>query len=399
MNPLPLGGGGWQAIVKIHSTTGLDEMNLITANSGTHYWFRLSLCVGMLLFGCASANAQALESADTTTTDGDAVSTPQFNDVHFHLLNYIQRGITASQYMEMVGDRVGRVAMFGIPLQQKWDSFVSGDRAPNYYLLSDASLYYYSFVDAVIAREYLLLNDVDKQRVDPMITGFNPTDMYAADHIRRVLRTFPGVFTGIGEFSVHKEFVSSKITGHTASLHNPALHGILETVAEIGLAAILHCDIDTVRSGAPPAHYQDLLDVLAEHPRASVIWAHTGLGRFVKPSSEHIELLDSMLSDSRYDHVVLDISWDLVAQYVVQDADRVAAWAELIEKHPTRFLFGTDSVAPSDWEAYAGTHVVYNPLWERLDVDTRAQVERLNYERIFDTARERVRAWEQLPEQ
>ena len=25
-----------------------------------------------------------------------------------------------------------------------------------------------------------------------MITGFNPADMYAADHIRRVLKTFPG---------------------------------------------------------------------------------------------------------------------------------------------------------------------------------------------------------------
>ena len=376
-----------------------NEMNMITATIGAQYWFRLSLCVGMLIFGSASVNAQSPEVADKTGTHDDAVSTPQFNDVHFHLLNYIQQGITASQYMEMVGDRVGRVAMFGIPLQQKWDSFVSGDRAPNYYLLSDASLYYYSFVDAVIAREYLSLNDADKQRVDPMITGFNPTDMYAADHIRRVLRTFPGVFTGIGEFSVHKEFVSSKITGHTASLHNPALDSILETVAEIGLVAILHCDIDTVRSGAPPAHYQDLLDVLAEHPGASVIWAHTGLGRFVKPSSEHVELLDSMLSDSRFDHVVLDISWDEVAQYVVQDADSVAAWTELIEKHPTRFLFGTDSVAPSGWDAYAGTHVVYNPLWENLDVDTRAQVERLNYERVFDAAREHVRAWEQRPEQ
>ena len=40
-----------------------------------------------------------------------------------------------------------------------------------------------------------------------MITGFNPTDMYAADHIRRVLQTFPGVFSGIGEFTIHKEFV------------------------------------------------------------------------------------------------------------------------------------------------------------------------------------------------
>ena len=43
-----------------------------------------------------------------------------------------------------------------------------------------------------------------------MITGFNPADMYGVDHIRRVLKTFPGVFTGIGEFSIHKEFVSAE---------------------------------------------------------------------------------------------------------------------------------------------------------------------------------------------
>jgi len=35
-------------------------------------------------------------------------------------------------------------------------------------------------------------------RMDPMITGFNPTDMYAKDHIQRVLLTFPGVFSGVG---------------------------------------------------------------------------------------------------------------------------------------------------------------------------------------------------------
>ena len=49
-----------------------------------------------------------------------------------------------------------------------------------------------------------------------MITGFNPADMYAADHIRRVLQTFPGVFSGIGEFTIHKEFVSAKVAGETS---------------------------------------------------------------------------------------------------------------------------------------------------------------------------------------
>ena len=68
-----------------------------------------------------------------------------------------------------------------------------------------------------------------------MITGFNPADMYAADHIRRVLTTFPGVFSGIGEFTIHKEFVSSKIAGETASLTNPALDRILDFAGEVGL--------------------------------------------------------------------------------------------------------------------------------------------------------------------
>ena len=321
---------------------------------------------------------------------------PLFNDVHFHLTNYVQQGITAQRCFEMVGDRVGRVAMFGIPLQQKWDYFVSGERAPDYYLLSDAALYYYSFVDAAIAMEYRSLNDAHKARVDPMITGFNATDMYAADHIRRVLLTFPGVFSGIGEFSVHKEFVSAKVTGHTASLLNPALDRIFETVVEIGLVAILHCDIDRVREGEHPVHYDDLLRLLQKYPSASVIWAHTGLGRFVAPSKHHVELLDDMLSDSRYDHVMLDISWDEVARYIVQDDDALSAWTSLIEKHPHRFLFGTDSVAPADWDGYATTYEIYQPLWERLNAKTRAQVERLNYSRVFDDAVPRIREWERI---
>ena len=340
----------------------------------------------------------------TLAADGNdgAADGPLFHDVHFHLTNYVQRGITARRYFEIVGDRVGRVAMFGIPLQQKWDHFVSGDRAPDYYLLSDAALYYYSFVDAAIATEYLSLSEAQKARVDPMITGFNPTDMYAADHIRRVLRTFPGVFSGIGEFSVHKEFVSAKVAGHTASLRNPALERILETVAEIGLVAILHCDIDRVRPAAErPVHYDDLLRLFEAHPGASVIWAHTGLGRFVAPVEQHLALLGDMLGDARYDHVTLDISWDEVARYVVRDDAATAAWAALIERHPTRFLFGTDAVAPRDWDAYARTHTVYRPLWTRLRHETRAQVERLNYERIFDAAAARVRGWErgQFPAQ
>ena len=124
-----------------------------------------------------------------------------FHDAHFHISNYVQRGIGLPDFLEIMGDKVGRVALFGIPLQQKWDYFESRDRAPDYYLLSDSALYYYSFVDAMVAEAYQGLSPRDQRRFDPMITGFNPTDMYATDHIRRVLRLYPGVFSGIGEFS------------------------------------------------------------------------------------------------------------------------------------------------------------------------------------------------------
>ena len=164
----------------------------------------------------------------------------EVNDSHFHLTNYIQQGIDIHEFLTIMGTRVGRVALFGIPLQQEWSHQNSGDFAPTYYMQTDAPLYYYSFTDAYIAMAYRSLPKEERARFDPMITGFNPTDMYAADHIRRVLQIFPGVFSGIGEFTIHKEFVSSKIAGGTASLQNPALDRILDFAGEVGLLVIIH---------------------------------------------------------------------------------------------------------------------------------------------------------------
>ncbi len=91
-----------------------------------------------------------------------------------------------------MGSRVSRSTLFGIPLQQQWSHGNSGDYAPTYYLQTDAPLYYYSFTDAYIASVYRALPETDRARFDPMITGFNPADMYGVDHIKRVLKTFPG---------------------------------------------------------------------------------------------------------------------------------------------------------------------------------------------------------------
>jgi predicted TIM-barrel fold metal-dependent hydrolase len=321
---------------------------------------------------------------------------PEVNDSHFHLTNYVQQGTDIHDFLAIMGTKVGRVALFGIPLQQQWSYQNSGDFAPTYYLQTDAPLYYYSFTDAYIAMAYRSLSPEQQARIDPMITGFDPADMYAADHIRRVLQTFPGIFTGIGEFTIHKEFVSSKVSGETASLTNPALDRILDFAAQVGLVVLIHNDVDVpfAKEGAEPVYLAQMKSLLKRHPNATIIWAHCGVGRVVRPVKQHTAMLESILSDPQMRNVYFDISWDEVAKYIVASPESVRITADLINRYPDRFLFGTDEVAPSNQEKYLRVYYEYEPLWNALSPQASEAVRKGNYERLFDAARRKVRAWE-----
>jgi predicted TIM-barrel fold metal-dependent hydrolase len=320
----------------------------------------------------------------------------ELDDSHFHLTNYIQEGTDIHEFLKIMGTKVDRVALFGIPLQQTWSYGNTGDFAPTYYLQSDAPLYYYSFTDAYIAMVYKSLSKADQARFDPMITGFNPTDMYAADHIRRVLRTFPGVFSGIGEFTIHKEFVSSKIAGETASLTNPALDRVLDFAAEAGLVVLLHSDVDTPfpKPGQEPYQAEQLGALFRRHPGTTIIWAHIGLGRVVRPVKDQLWIIEQALANPSLAHVHLDISWDEVAKYLVASPEAIQATAGLINKYPDRFLFGTDEVAPKDQASYLKVYDMYAPLLAMLTPEAKQKLLKGNYERLFDAARVKVRAWE-----
>ena len=337
----------------------------------------------------------------------------QFNDAHFHLTNYIQEGTDLPALLALMGNTVGRSTLFGIPLQQQWSYRITGDHAPGYYLDSDAKLYYYSFTDAFIATSYLALPPQQRARFDPMITGFNPTDMYAADHIRRVLQTFPGVFSGIGEFTIHKEFVSSKIAGDVASLNDPALDRILDFAGQVGLVAIVHNDIATPffdpaalvsnpsaleytpgANAATPLNFTQMKELLRRHPQTTIIWAHIGLGRIIQPLTNHAALVEGILKDSAFAHVYFDLSWDEVAKYAAASPESAQRVADALNRYPERFLFGTDVVAPRDTTKYFRTYRLYEPVWQALRPEVKALVCLGNYERLFNAARRRVRDWE-----
>jgi predicted TIM-barrel fold metal-dependent hydrolase len=220
--------------------------------------------------------------------------------------------------------------------------------------------------------------------------------MYAADHIRRVLKTFPGVFTGIGEFSIHKEFVSAKVAGEVASLTNPALDRILDLAGEAGLVVIFHNDMDVPfsKEGSAPAYLDQTKALFKRHPAATIIWAHTGMGRVVRPVKDHGAAIESILKDPALKNVYFDISWDEVAKYLVATPESAKLTADFINRYPDRFLFGTDEVAPKTQEAYLKVYKQYDPLWALLTPASVQKVRKGNYERIFDQARLKVRAWE-----
>jgi predicted TIM-barrel fold metal-dependent hydrolase len=338
----------------------------------------------------------AVLSAALTSAHLTAQAQDDYYDAHVHLTNYVQEGITARQYLDVVGERVQRSVLFGIPLQMHWSHRVTGDLAPTYYLDADTALYYYAFTDAYIAQQYLGLEEAERARFEPMITGFNPADMYAADHIRRVLQTFPGVFSGIGEFTIHKEFVSAKVAGDVASLIDPAVDRIFEFCAEAGLVAIMHNDIHMpfVKPEARRVYFNQAKALLARHPDVTIIWAHTGLGRIVQPVDEHLDMIKEILDDPALSHVHFDISWDEVAKYVVATPAATRLTAMMLEAYPDRFLMGSDNVALTSPEASHAVFEQYRPLWKLLSPETSEKVRKGNFARLFDTAAERVRAWE-----
>ena len=320
----------------------------------------------------------------------------EFNDSHFHLTNYIQEGPSPAEVLKLMGARVCRSTLFGIPLQQEWSYRESGTVAPTYYLEADAPLYYYSFTDAVIAMAYKALPPADRARFDPMITGFDPGDMYAADHVRRVLTLFPGVFSGIGEFSIHKEFVSAKIAGGAASLTDPALDRLLDFAGDVGLVVILHNDIvrPFTKEAKVRPYFEQLTALYGRHPKTTIIWAHMGVGRVVQPVKGQLAYLEEILSNPAMSNVYFDLSWDELAKYVVASDATSTSTANLINKYPDRFLFGTDVVAPRAPEQYFGVYETYAPLWAKLTPEARDKVLKGNYLRLFDAARLSVRAWE-----
>src|SRR5436190_20427428 len=105
-------------------------------------------------------------------------------------------------------------------------------------------------------------------------------------------------------------------------------------------------------------------------------------------------MLDKALDDPKSGNIYIDISWGEVAKYVTETPEATANTAAVINKYPDRFLMGTDEMAPTNQASYLKILDLYKPLFEKLTPDAKQKLLKGNYERLFDAAKVKVRAWE-----
>jgi hypothetical protein len=110
----------------------------------------------------------------------------------------------------------------------------------------------------VIACSVLLLGPATSSQVPAGAVSqyeFNDSHVHLTNYIQEGT-SHPGVFCGIGEFTIHKEFVSAKLAGSIPSLLDPALDRILDLAEEAGLVVLIHNDVDVpfANPDKPPAY-------------------------------------------------------------------------------------------------------------------------------------------------
>jgi predicted TIM-barrel fold metal-dependent hydrolase len=264
------------------------------------------------------------------------------------------------------------------------------------------------------------LTDAQRDRIDPMITGLHLGDPRVGDKLLGVLADNPGVFTGIGEITIHKELVEEMFAGqrgqasarankHTGEPRLMPLINMLEIAGVVGLPATIHCDIDSLReqvddrtkrngdeaAAREPSNFAGL-QAFFQHPRlrdTRIVWAHGGgLGRFVQEGPHHLNRLTELLHNCP--NLRLDISWSEVAKQLTRTPEAMNDWKEFLETNSKRIMFGSDSLAPRDIDTWGQTKTMYEALFNQLSPDTRDHILNLNYENTFVLARSKVREFE-----
>jgi hypothetical protein len=160
-----------------------------------------------------------------------------------------------------------------------------------------------------------------------------------------------GYYRGIGEFHVH---------GRAAD--TPVLKEIVDFSVAKGLILHAHCD-------------DEALEILYAHnPKARVIWAHTGFGTSLARVEELLRKYPALWGELSYRSGIAD------------SASLSPEWRSLFERHPTRFLLGSDTWINERWASYPSVMGGYRRLLGELPAGIAERIAWRNADALFGLA-------------
>ncbi|HNP36110.1 MAG TPA: amidohydrolase family protein [Woeseiaceae bacterium] len=291
----------------------------------------LSSCF-LLLATSLSANAERL-----------------YADAHLHYVNFFQRSEGIQAVIDAMNENnISDAVLMGLPVIKMWAA--SEPKRPEYVFADDAKVYWYSLTDEILARAVESLPPADQARIHPFISGFNPVDKLAVEHIQRMLDWHPGFWAGIGEIMTRHDDLTAFTYGEPPRANHEALSPVYELAAKNNLPVLLHSNITSVRM-REPLYLGELEDALKGHPDTRFIWAHAGTSDSINRRM-NMKFLDNEVSRllATYDNLWIDLSWSILDEYVLtSDRDEVRThWLKIIRRHPERFVIGSDLVGKFD---------------------------------------------------
>ena len=136
--------------------------------------------LGLVAAAAAVTPGTAFSKTMTSAPGGGLVK----SDAHCHVVDFIQGSDGLKSLIGHMDDAgVAHCQIMGLPVTKKWDRI--DRKAPTYYLDNDSRVYFYGSTDVDVARAYQALPKSERARLHPFLCGFNPTDQYAINHIRR----------------------------------------------------------------------------------------------------------------------------------------------------------------------------------------------------------------------
>ena len=158
-----------------------------------------------------------------------------------------------------------------------------------------------------------------------------------------------GYYKGVGEFHIFGQ-----------SAQRPLVRKAVDFATERNLFVLAHCDDEA------------LTIMLANNPKAKMIWAHTG---FSTPAARVRELLE------KHPQLMMELSY---RGGITEGGGRLSAeWRDLFNRYSDRFLLGSDTWVNQRWIDYGSTMKGYRDWLAQLPAEQALRIAHGNAERIY----------------